>query len=1198
MTRTTPARKVGKLGKIRDLDLLTAPLDATCLVEANAGTGKTYAITALYLRLLLEQGLSVDQILVVTFTVAATGELRGRIRQRLREALLATRDENAGDDPFLTKLLARCGREKAAAILRQAISCFDTAQIFTIHGFCQRVLQENAFETGAPFGIELATDLSDLVEESARDFWRRRMVEASPMFLRHVLADSGPGHYASLAWRCLNHPDLLVDAPGTEAPMDREEREFTATCARAKAAWEAEMERILGLLSSSDVLNKRSYTPERIAARGREMYAFLSDGQWEVKLPECVAFFARRAIAKATKKGQTAPSHPFFDLCDALLDLAERLGASYARRLRALDAEFAARLPDDLAARKALHRSQSFGDLLTRFRDALRSGRGGALVEAVRNRLRAALVDEFQDTDLVQFAIFGSLFKVPGRALYLIGDPKQAIYSFRGADIHAYLKATDAADHVFTIRSNWRSEPELTQAVNRLFTAHPTPFVLPEIAYAPSDSPKKEWPRLRVRGEAAHLHVWHVANPKSLEKPVAKGAWREEVTRAVAREVARLLRLSARGRASLDDRPLAPGDFAVLVQSHREGDQARAALAALGIPSVAAAQRSVFASDEARHLQRVLAAAADPGDAGAVRRALATPLFALDAPALELLARDDAAWEEWLARFADFRDTLEGAGVVALLERLLARDDTRARIVASPDGERAITNIVHLMELLHAQERAAGLSPRGLCAWLGHCIARAEEEGTPEEHLLRLESDDATVQIVTIHASKGLQYPVVFVPFLLREAKVREGDVVPDGDERRLLLDPAADAARTAVAEREQMAESLRLAYVALTRARNRCYLAWGKANTHGASALDYLLLGRDGKTPTDFLTTLKERHAGLTHAQVGAFLEGLAEGCPHIAVSELPEEPGEDVSALLAARGGRIDPAALACRRAERRVVRARRVGSFTQLSSMAHNEPDASLPAGTGELASPIRDLPAGARTGTMLHELFERLDFMAEQGEVERLAGETLARHGFAPEWRDGVARMARNVVETELEEGVRLCDVPMHERVCELEFHFPVSGLTPAALARAYASLELPALPGGIPERIGRLSFAPLAGYMRGFMDLVFRHQGRYYLLDWKSNRLGPSAEDYRGERLGRAMAANSYFLQFHIYLVALCRHLARRVPGFDPGSDLGGVAYVFLRGVDPANGPGCGIFFDRPGPGAIAALDAALTGRPS
>jgi exodeoxyribonuclease V beta subunit len=1155
------------------MDLCTAPLDGTTLIEASAGTGKTYTLTGLFVRLLLEKGLTVDQILVVTFTDAATEELRDRIRTRLADMAGVLADELEADDDLERELLARFGGTDAARRLKLALRNFDLAQIFTIHGFCQRMLSRNGFECQALFDTQLEPDLSDLRRQVCLDFWRGRILPLSGLTgteVRQCLDPEALSDLSDLPFLAQGMRIVPADAPPDPAPLDQAVRD---ACARLAAMWPTAQREVRELLlGRAGDFNARMFSPHKLDQRLKAARNFIHLPRLDAGDPlKAMAELAPDYLRGMTKKAFEAPEHPLFEEMGSLLGQVEALRravAPFVVHLRhAFLSGFTGRL-DELKRRRSV---MGFDDLLRGMHAALASPE---LVAAARSQYRAALIDEFQDTDGLQYDIFRTLFATGGgeNSLFLIGDPKQAIYSFRGADLHTYLQAAESCQRSRTLGVNHRSTPELIEAVNRVFSRPSNPFMQRGIAFQPVGAPGGEHKRFTEDGNApAPLVLWHAA---SEDKPLAKGALAPRICRAVAAETSRLLNGARQGRIRIGDAPLQPGHIAVLVETHAQGADIHRALAALGIPGVVTHTSSVFATPEAGELLSVLEGVAECQRPQALRTALAMPLTGLSAVEIVGLERDgrlDAMFE----RFLSYRELWERRGVMAALQRLLADLNVRERLVTLPGGERRMTNVLHCMELLHARERETGASMHALLTWFGRKLGADATEDTQ----LRLDTDRDAVQIVTIHKSKGLQYPVVFCPFIYGRARCPEDRaLVHDGG---LLLDLGSPElpARVRQAQGEAQAERVRLLYVALTRAKCRCYAVWGRINEAETSGAAWLFHGHrvaEGEALS---------WGEIDEAMVAKDLSALADEA--VEVAELPDvEPLPGPPQFAQAPD-------LRCRAWERALGAGFGLASFTGLTrGMEHGRPGLDEDDAAGQAEDDewsMARFPRGAAAGSCLHRIFERIDF-TDGGTVPGEVADALAAYGFDPVWEKTVEDMVLRTLRADLG-GFRLECVGTKDRLVELEFLFPLRPVTRQALAAVYRDAA-GYLPPDLPERMDDLRFEPRQGFMTGFMDLVVRSGGKYYLLDWKSNWLGPTPGHYTGEALDAAMAGSHYFLQYHLYCLALKRHLALRKPGFDYEREFGGVRYVFLRGVDPER-PGQGVHMDRPDPRFLEGLDRAL-----
>ncbi|OLL32008.1 exodeoxyribonuclease V subunit beta [Burkholderia sp. SRS-W-2-2016] len=1222
-----------------ELDVFACALDGVNQIEASAGTGKTWNICALYVRLLLEKNLNADQILVVTFTKAATAELHERIRGRLAELHRAIEMDDDGGDPFVrrlfeTTLAPENGIERDAAlkVVRRALRTFDQAAIHTIHAFCQRALQEAPFAAAMPFAFEMEADDAALRFELAADFWREQVepvAHAHPAFAAWLVAKrAGPASLDEQLARRLKKPlaqlrwgNVAADGASADAQAG-----FDAAC----ELWQAERDAIVALLNDAqERLSKTSHKPEHVSAAIAAWNDYFAQGDCHAAPPRAALKLTVSALKKATKVKFEPPAHPFFEHAEALAAAVVAAEAAQRARWLALVQTWLDYAPVELVARKRTRRVVSFDDLLANLYRALAAHPW--LAEALRSRYPAALIDEFQDTDPLQFAIFSRIF-APAGPLFLVGDPKQAIYSFRAADLHTYLAARESASACYTLAVNQRSTAPIVDACNRVFEANPRAFVLDGLDYQPvraGERRRAPFVDADVAADERDFRVWTLPQgDAALSKRDAQRAASE----ACAAEIVRLLRGARGGAVTLGERALAPGDIAVLVQTHKQGSLVKRVLAAWGVGSVELAQASVFATLDAEQIERVLAAIDTPGDLRRLRAALATDWLGLDAAALWRLTQvadapavpDDPTQAAdamgWVERFSRYRMLWHDRGFAVMWRTLMRELRVAQRLVAGVDGERRLTNVNHLAELMQARAATQpGIAPT--LRWL----AAQREQGGGEDAQLRLESDRNLVQIVTVHKSKGLEYAVVFCPFL-NDGGLREppSSGLPDAreyhdDSGDAVLHYGCDdeeaerASRYAV--REQAAERARLVYVALTRAVYRCYLVAGtylsaRSTKESRRSVLNWLIGGAGHTFDAWLAEPPDE------AALAASWQALGGGS--ISLQPLPEvtrrvplETLQDQSAHLLAR-------------ATRRPLRDQwRMASFSGLIAAGGRSADAHVQAPHEEVrpdhdeivdaleaapllaplpATPapthadddILGFPRGAAAGECLHRMFELADFSDPDTWRDAIIGALRERPAPAePELAVRLPammqRLLADVVSTELVPGMTLAQLNPRRRLNEMEFLFAAPSLDFPALRELLIEYGYPdvALEPGV-----------LRGFVKGFIDMIVEHDGRFWIVDWKSNHLGDSAADYSAAPLEAAMASHAYHLQALLYTVALHRYLKTRVRNYAYDTHIGGYLYLFVRGVRPdwrdADGA-AGVHVRRAPFELVALLDAAMIG---
>lgn len=1159
------------------LNLLQDDFSGRSLIEASAGTGKTWTLTTLYARLLLERKLSVAQILVVTYTTAATAELRERIRDRLA-ALLEVYQQGPGEDELLNQLQARYPDADSQRRVLLAVHGFDEAAIFTIHGFCQRVLQDAAFEVAGDFDSELIQDERELLDALLADLWRQQLASAEPLWAAFLAQQRiTPRSLRQQLQRHLGKPYLRIEPQTDQWPgfADLHQR-----WQQAAQCWWQHSADWLKCLKAFDGLNQRSYDRAKLDAWQSELDGYFRDPAAIFGNPEGLRRLSRERLLSGTKKGFETPLSP---LADALQDLQNALESALAaagQRLIALKVRLIEQLDRQLPERKAEQRLLAFDDLLNRLHQALDSEPGAHLARTLRSRYPLALIDEFQDTDPVQYAIFRRIYDAPERAdLCFVGDPKQAIYAFRGADLNTYLQARADVTRRYSLATNHRSTPTLITALNRLFQ-RPMPFAEASLDYPPVAASPRARPTLQLPEELAPaaLNLLWLS-----DEPLSKGSAGQLAASDCACRVAALLEASRAGQACFiegDTRtPLRGSDIAILVANHRQAAEVAAQLARHAVPCVRRSKDSVWHSEEARELAAVLAAYAEPGREGLLRHALASRLLGRDSLALAAAQENIRNWDEERESAERYHQLWRQQGFIRAFQLWLDEQQVAERLLALADGERRLTNLLHLAELLQAES----LSRPGLERLLDWLHEQIGSDHHGDDALLRLESDAERVQIVTIHTAKGLEYPLVFCPYLWDGSLLQRNESIScHADDGTPLLDLGSEQLELhrQRARQERFAERLRLVYVALTRARDRLWVHWGpvdsavrKDGTLGAeglhtSAMAWLLHGRQ-QPGQDALAELAEHLQQATPEQLLAELRELATTDAHIALCPLLDSApqGQD---------GQRAPQPRHLARCNRELRPAWRIGSFSGLTAGRHSEqPDRDLPASAsyGEPGEGFYAFPRGARAGTCLHAILE--DWGRGKAALDQLIEPALSAHGIdAALWSDIARRQLQQVIHSELnEQGLTLAGLHPQRRLPELSFTFPVRQLDMHRL-RDLLSDPQNGLEEPFRHAAAHLHFDALDGFLKGFIDLTFEHEGRWYIVDYKSNWLGPDASHYQGERLLQTLAGEHYYLQYLIYLVALRRFLRSRLG--DGQDRLGGAYYLFLRAM-----PDSGLYFDRP-----------------
>ncbi|MGV9945445.1 UvrD-helicase domain-containing protein [Rhodococcus aetherivorans] len=1091
---------------VSKFDLLGALPTGTTVLEASAGTGKTYAIVGLATRFVAEGAAELSQLLLVTFSRAATQELRERTRDRFAGVARALADPEAArhhPDELIRHLAGGDVATHRRRLLR-ALSDFDAATIATTHGFCQRMLDELGTAGERDTDAVLVEDVDDLTIEVIADLYLRRYGRADRAPISHAEA-------AEAARAAVFDPQAALASEGADGTPAGERVEF----ARAVRAEVDRRKRLAGLRDYDDQLAL--------------LHAVLTD-----------------------------PEH------------------------------------------------------------------GEAACCRIGSRFRVVLVDEFQDTDPLQWEILRSAFH-RRTTLVLVGDPKQAIYAFRGAEVLSYLGAMEFADGHQELVCNWRSDGNLLAALDHLYGG--AALGDPRIVAHPVEAAQ---PASRIAG-AAPLRLRHLprtgAGPCGASGFPKAQALQERVARDVAADVAALLGGDVTVDLGAGRRPVEPGDVAVLVRTNAQVALVHGALTGAGIPAVLAGGTSVFATPAAREWLRVLQALEQPHRPDRVRLAALTSLMGRTAEDVDTRGDELVAAIGTLLRELDV--VFERSGFAALFERLAAFCDLEPRLLGWPGGERELTDLRHLAQLLDETASAEALGVTALTRWLTERIAEA---GTARaDRSRRLDSDAAAVQVLTVHASKGLEFPVVYVPFAWESGVRSKPDrlLLHDDDGRRVLdvggEGSAGYGERRRRHDEEVAGEELRLLYVALTRARCHLVLWWAPGYSTSGAPLHRMLFGRvpgtseiahKARVPEDPIVA--QQLTGWAGRAAGTVSVEAVGSAPIPAVTWV--RPHETVVELEAARF-------------DRELDDAWRRTSYTALTAAAHEGPgagaEAEQPAKTDEpeepplvpadaaddgIASPMNPLPGGAVFGTLVHAVLEVVDTAAADlgAELLRCCRDTVAEQ-FSDVDPEELAEALLPVLRTPLAGGAgTLADIAPADRLAELDFELPLAGgddpVATTVTLDGVARLLRAHLPAGDPfasyaDLVGILEPTPLRGYLTGSIDSVLRIHGtepRFVIVDYKTNRLGPeelTTAHYTRDRMAEEMLRAHYPMQALLYAVALHRYLRWRLPGYDPAVHLGGVQYLFVRGmVGPDTPAGCGVFDWAPPPALVAELSDLLAGK--
>lgn len=1191
------------------LNPITLPLNQISLIEASAGTGKTYTIGSLYLRLLLKAGennfsrpLNVEEILVVTFTEMATEELKKKIRERITDAInkltafAKTQDKSAfKNDEFLTALCDNLDIFEAIHRLKLAEQNMDLAAIYTIHGFCRRMLMQYAFHSGIHFNLELIKDQSDLLVRFANEFWREHFYPLdfdTAAFITREL--KSPNNVLNVLRSYLNLKlNVTLETAGLlQLPLEslfQKIAERQSILTKIKQIWlenESEIQSFIAQELKDKRLNGNKYSSKNLPNYYKNVNAWAKSATTSSVSEDIKKCFTQSAVNNNATKNKIPYRLAVLEKLDELIDeFNQTLSTDLLRKL--ILYHYCQELQEKLLEYKCNHQEKSFDDLLRLFCEALQGAQGDELAEMIRFQYPFAMIDEFQDTDSQQYAIFSKIYRdnpEKNTGFIMIGDPKQAIYRFRGADIFTYLKASDEAQSRFELTKNYRSEKHLVDGVNALFDFPQSPFIYQNINFTAVDS-RDDHLRFYLNGKAEPAYRFYLTESDKVNKT--------EMAKICAISIQYWLKSAVENQAVFQNedtcKTLQAANIAVLVRDKNEAALVKNELQKLGIASVYLSdQNSVFDSNVAKELAWVLKACLNVAERP-ILNAIATALFGLNAADIHQIQQNEADWQRWADSFAQYQQTWQRQGILAMLHQILLEQGISERLLSQATGERDLTDFLHLAEIL---QQAATLheSEAALLSWFEKQI---QGEGRQEAQI-RLESERQLVKIVTIHKSKGLEYDLVWLPFLAAPSKdPSKKDInIYYSKERDETLWDIENRNLNALCE-ETFAEELRLLYVALTRAKYQMAFALPAQFDKKWNALHYVLSqGEIGKeialsAPKDtetLLQTFKEKMRDNVKICTKPNLEAL----PTLSINT----KNDDFKA--AEFTGNIEQdwritSFTSIEQAHRRQnyfaeSAEKKHAVFDDAKDYDSKNPIEISTALLDENESSILDLPRGKQVGTALHRHFENCYFsdLANIEEIDKLRQSLQLDETFTESLQNWLQQISHTPLSNEI--GIALADLANKDCIKEMPFYlaireyFDVEAFNHTLKAHHHLPSE-------------SLQFEQIQGMVRGSIDLVFRHNGKYYLVDYKSNFLGSTLADYNQEALKKEMLHSHYDWQYLIYTLALHRYLQSVVPHYDYARDFGGVFYLFLRGMNGE--PQSGVFYDRPSVELITELDGVF-----
>ncbi len=1243
------------MSEMKEFDVLKAPLSGVHLVEANAGTGKTWNIEALVIRLLIEKQLEPGQVLVVTFTDAAAQELRERVLERINQVYIALSDsEYSESDVFLEACRNKYGSDnQVLEHLENCKSRFDEASIYTIHSFCKQVLTDFRFESGLETEMQIMPDSRVIQQEVIKDEWRS---------LNHRFSKSPDSRLADILKGKLSLSQLeasfrtYASSTGVKLDMDAGSL-LNQVTERVKSRW-TRIDPLKWIRDYIELLNEAIKTWDQHQGEIRRQWMevkfnhwqhdYTRNGTvWEVSLNEFLNSPLSKVNGKHVEKftssflqntdlhkNNTAPlpDHPFFELIDFLHYAKDTIQNLILR-------ESCERMKRSYLQKRQQQQVLIYDDLLAFTERALDPDTNGenasVLADALRDKYKVALIDEFQDTDQVQYSIFRRIYVESTREnqlLYMIGDPKQSIYRFRGADLKTYFKARRDAQNTFTLSRNFRSTQALVQGINAVFSGKGS-FLDSELIYKESTAHKT----------TSSIKIGHETDvPLRFIDVIAKSdniAPRElAVMKWVVSSISRILSGKVAESTIIDkssgsSRLVHPGDLAILVSTHYQSRRIKNMLAEVGIPAVESGDASVFLSEEAAYLNLLLDVIQNPRRSRKVRALLTTPLLGLTSEQVYMVEQDDIQWSHYTETFRIGEQISSQKGILAGLRFLFDSLGIEKNLVARGNGERSLTNLRHLAELLHSEEESQRRSLSGLASWLLAQRSDADAEKS-DERSMRLDSDDERVHIMTMHSSKGLQFPVVYVPFLWIKPWRGKADVfyVEDSNsgEYVRVYDPdnLVHVFGKAQSQIESLQDRIRLLYVTLTRAEERCYVPYSSGKLFHFSPLYAALTTRIVSDGVDFndlgesIVNSKTDNFSIPDGWndnnlVGSILADLNQQLPESINYELCDFIDRPVIFEQNNRQNTLKAREFD-RNHEKRLFPGRIVSSYSSIQRKyghestfdamqrdEHADQDEATVEPTGMSSDVVllsRDrqailsFPKGAITGNYWHELLETIDFK-DASIWKEIVEQLSVKYGFNdPVDIETVLKLIHNTVESPIGQHpkfkqvnpemqtLKLASLQWTQTLREMEFLYPYSA---TELQDLVSELRKGLEQNEKVSALANISNWNTVNLLTGLIDLVFESNGKFFILDYKSNHLGDSLQNYGHNEIEQDIRLNGYNMQYHLYTAALVKYLSRQINEFSYEKHFGGVFYLYWRGLNPKDTTG--VFYDKPSWKIVKAL---------
>jgi len=1180
-------------------------LSEKTLIEASAGTGKTYTLSHFYIHLLLEKKLAVQNILVLTFTEAATQDLIVKIREKIQNSLRILLNQDKNIDltlsdylHFLTKVQQK---EDLIVLLRNALLEFNQAAIHTIHGFCYKALSENIFVSGKTTMAELLADETSFFTEILHDFYRIALLDMDPLFLQYLQADGFLKKRNALPLALFKTISTFPHISITPQNPELDELRYQQIVNRTKALY-MDIRDLLGNstqkseamqeVMDNQILHKTITKPEAVASRFSSCSDFFLYDHPFFMHCEGIDYLTPSSFRSHIKKGgndNQIPHHKLFQQMEFFIESQSQLRELIQKK----DLHFQWQLIDFFHKRFQAEKEKNniflYSDLLHDLKNGLQQ-QNTIFRDSLRSTYKAALIDEHQDTDGEQYAIISSIFDNKHDPVLFVGDPKQAIYHFRGADIYTYIHTANAiADNRYlTLTRNWRSQENLVSAILRLFERNVNPFFMTEIhlpeVHSAVIEKKFQIVAKNFSWNSLHFYFMELSDRGTITK--------EKMTDLVSKHIAlqieilldngKIIQIHDQLEISIN-----ASDIAILVRTKSQGEKVQQALHDKGIPSLLFVEESVLQSNEFRYMAYLFDAVLHPWNKQKIATVLITPIFQKDSAYIEAFYQDQNHSIQDL--FYTLFETLYSHEFMSMFIYLMhwrEKDSSiRSKILSLKNGNQVYTNLMHLADFIHREKLQKKRDLESLFHWYLKSAADVNSVLTNEE--LQLTSDDPHIKIMTIHKSKGLEFPIVFAPFLwdqsIRKQPEHHFFFYDENNELKIDLN-GKDSSNYKKKELHDFSESIRLAYVALTRAKFQCFVHWGKVKEAHTSPLFYFMHGPQISPNHDssYLNNAKEIYKNLSSDDMlqilQTFYENNSELISYSQISEnlinnsiSPDKATKPTVVLLDKPNQKFD---------QNEIASSWQQSSFSSLI-LGAKEDDAT------EKIQPIfknQSLPSGKNFGNMIHSIFEQIPFPAPPNDVIKLlCDKATIENSFSVEISNQIFEMILAVIRHPLPGLSEFALQTLTESQITREMPFTLF------VSNGFLDSWLDFMANNNQKDIIKNYFYSLKkknigfekGYLKGFVDFIFQHDNKFYIIDWKSNVLGNHYEDYNQIQMTIAMAHHHYYLQLYLYTAALHQFLSLNLKNFSYSQHFGGIYYIFTRGVHPLEESESGFYFYRP-----------------